>query len=104
LKYSFFLLLLEGTTKRGIEKAWRQFLQRVSQRPDKGTQRPTYQVFSKEYLAINCIIPSVTDDRMKIIATIFDSHDGVRLTVQFEADNKPFGPETNPQWVRAGRF
>ncbi len=98
-----FSLLIEGTTKKNIEKAWKAYLQRESGRAVKGSEKPSYQIFSNEYVATNYFIPSITNSPITIIANIYDSREGVRLTVFFKADGKSFNAETNPELLGAGQ-
>lgn len=96
-------LLIEGTNKKAVEKAWKSFLQRESKRPAKDAPKPTYQVFTNEYVATNYLIPSITNGQINIIANIYESREGVRLTAWFQAEGKHFGPETNPELLGAAQ-
>lgn len=98
-----FSLLIEGTTKKDIEKAWKAYLQRESGRSVRGAEKPSYQIFSNEYVATNYVIPSITNSPITIVANIFDSREGVRLTAFFMVDGKSFSPETNPELLGAGQ-
>lgn len=98
-----FALLIEGTTKKQVEAAWKAYLQRESRRPGKGSEKPVYKVFTNEYVATNYIIPAITNSPLTITANIYDSREGVRLTAWFEMEGKPFGPSTTPELLGAAQ-
>lgn len=98
-----FSLLIEGTTKKNIEKAWKAYLQRESGRAVKGAEKPSYQIFSNEYVATNYFIPSITNSPITITANIFESREGVRLTAFFKVQGKSLNAESDPELLGAAQ-
>lgn len=88
-------LLIKGATRKAVEKDWKSYLKRESKRPGKGGAKPSYQVFTNEYVANNYILPSITNAPITITANIYESREGVRLTAWFQSEGKHFGPETD---------